>query len=64
MADDVSKDLAQAIAKLKAAQELLQPLLDVHGGELAPLAARLEWVAAEVARIEGVVAGQSVMADV
>ena len=55
--------LADARAKLEAVREALQPLLnDREGahGDLAALVDRLDRMAAEVARIEGVVAGQAV----
>ncbi len=59
----VSEGLAQVLARLEAAREALQPLLDGQDGDLAPVrqaVARLERMEAEVARIEAVVAEQAV----
>jgi hypothetical protein len=52
------------LARLEAAREALQPLLDGQDGDLAPVrqaVARLERMEAEVARIEAVVAEQAVV---
>ena len=59
----VSEGLAEVLARLEAAREDLQPLLDGQDGDLAPVrqaVARLERMEAEVARIEAVVAEQAV----
>jgi hypothetical protein len=59
----VSEGLAEVLARLEAAREALQPLLDGQDGDLAPIrqaVARLERMEAEVARIEAVVEGQAV----
>ena len=59
----VSEGLAEVLARLEAAREALQPLLDGQDGDLAPVrqaVARLERMEAEVARIEAVVAEQAV----
>jgi hypothetical protein len=59
----VSEGLAEVLARLEAAREALQPLLDGQDGDLAPIrqaGARLERMEAEVARIEAVVEGQAV----
>jgi hypothetical protein len=63
----VSDGLAAVLARLEAAREALQPLLDGKDGDLAPVrqaVARLERMEAEVARIEGVVAGQGAQAGI
>jgi hypothetical protein len=60
MPDDIQDNLANALAKLQAAREAILPLLDAQGGELVPIADRLERMAAEVARIERVIAEQTV----
>ena len=60
----VSEGLAEVLARLEAAREALQPLLDGQDGDLAPVrqaVARLERMEAEVARIEAVVAEQAVV---
>jgi hypothetical protein len=59
----VSEGLAEVLARLEAAREALQPLLDGQDGDMAPIrqaVARLERMEAEVARIEAVVEGQAV----
>ncbi len=59
----VSEGLAEVLARLEATREALQPLLDGQDGDLAPVrhaVARLDHMAAEVARIEAVCAGQAV----
>jgi len=63
--DMASDGLVQARARLEAAREALQPLLDAQEGDTAPIrdaASRLERMAAEVARIEAVCAGRAVVA--
>ncbi len=60
----VSEGLAEVLARLEAAREALQPLLDGQDGDQAPVrqaVARLERTEAEVARIEAVVAEQAVV---
>ena len=60
----VSEGLAEVLARLEAAREALQPLLDGQDGDLAPVrqaVARLERMKAEVARIEAVVGEQAVV---
>ena len=55
-------DLAEARAKLEAVREALQRAMDASGGDPAAIRqaeARLDRMAAEMARIEGVVAGQA-----
>jgi hypothetical protein len=63
MSDDIQDALAEALAKLQAAREAILPLLDAGNGEMAPVAARLKRMAAEVARIEKVIADQEVVSD-
>jgi hypothetical protein len=63
MADDILDELTEARTTFEATRKALQPLLDAgidRDGELAPIIARLERMAAEVARIEDVAAGQMV----
>jgi hypothetical protein len=58
--DPMHDDLAEARARLEAVREALWPLLDASGADRAAvgrIAARLDRMAAEVARIEGVVEG-------
>ena len=63
MPEDTLDSLAEARGKLESVLEALQPLVDAgidSDGEMARIAARLERMAAEVTRIEGVVAKQAV----
>jgi predicted nuclease with TOPRIM domain len=60
MADQNQIDLKDAVAKLQAARDALLPFLDARNGELAPIADRLDRIAGEVARIERVIAEQTV----
>jgi hypothetical protein len=59
--ETVGQDLDEARAKIEATRAALQAALDAQetpDGALAALVARLERMAAEVGRIEDVVAGQ------
>jgi hypothetical protein len=59
--ETAGQDLDQARAKIEATREALQAVLDAHGGdELRQLVERLDRMAAEVARIEDVVASEAV----
>jgi hypothetical protein len=58
MPEDIQDALAEALAKLQAARDAILPLLDARNRELAPVADRLERMAAEVEWIERVVVGR------
>jgi hypothetical protein len=62
--DTIGLDLEEARAKIEAVREKLQRALEGQGGdqEAVRLLGRLERLSADVARVEGVVAGQGVEA--
>jgi hypothetical protein len=60
MPNDIAEDLAEARSKLESVREAIQPLLDAQSGELVALVDRLKRMAEEVARIERLVAEQTV----
>ena len=63
MTDDILDQLTEARTAFETTRKALEPLLDAgldRDGTLAPLVARLERMAEEVARIEEMVIGQVV----